>query len=79
MARPNRISLPGATYHVMVRGNNKQPIFFSNEDYSRFCNLMEDGIKQFDHSILAFCLMSNHVHLAIQVNETPLSKIYPNL
>ena len=79
MARSTRFFLPGATYHVMFRGNNKQHIFSSDEDCSRFCILTEDGIKQFGHSILAFCLMGNHVHLAIQVNDIPLSKICQNL
>lgn len=79
MARPNRFFLPGATYHVMFKGNNGQSIFSSDEDRSRFCFFIEDGIKKFDHSLLAFCFMSNHVHLVIQLNEISLSKICQNL
>lgn len=79
MARPNRFFVPGATYHVMLRGNNKQSIFASDEDCSRFCFFLQEGIKQFDHSVLAFCFMKNHVHLAIQLNRIPLSKICQNL
>ena len=79
MARPSRFFLPGATYHVMFRGNNGKFIFSSNEDRLRFCFFMEDGVKQFDHSILAFCFMSNHVHLVIQLKDISLSKICQNL
>ena len=79
MARPNRFFLSGATYHVMFRGNNGQSVFSSHADRLRFCFFMEDGIKQFDHSILAFCFMSNHVHLVIQLKDISLSKICQNL
>lgn len=79
MSRINRFFVAGATYHVILRGNHGQSIFSSEEDCSRFSFFMQEGIKQFEHSILAFCFMSNHVHLAIQVNEIPLSKICQNL
>lgn len=79
MARRPRHFLSGATYHVMLRGNNGQQIFSSNEERCRFCLLIQEGVERYGHSILAFCFMTNHVHLAIQVNEIPLSKICQNL
>jgi putative transposase len=79
MARRPRFHQSLAVYHVMMRGNNGQPIFFSDEDRCRFCLLMQEGVERFGHSIHAFCFMSNHIHLAIQVGEIPLSRIMQNL
>jgi hypothetical protein len=44
MSRKPRIHYPGAFYHVMLRGNGGQDIFFSNEDRSRFYLLLQEGI-----------------------------------
>ena len=79
MARKPRIHYPGALYHVTLRGNARQEIFFDDEDRCRFYLLLQEGIERFGHRVLAFCLMSNHVHLAIQVGEVPLSRIMQNL
>ena len=79
MARKSRIHIPGGLYHVMMRGNDGQTIFFDDPDRVCFESLIEDGIRRFGHRIHAYCWMDNHVHLAVQVSETPLSKIMQNL
>jgi putative transposase len=79
MARRPRFHLPFSTYHVMLRGNDGQSIFFSNEDRSRMCLLIQEGIERFNHSIHSFCFMNNHIHLAIQVNEASISRIIHHL
>ena len=71
MARKPRLLYPGALYHVILRGNNGQTIFFDNKDRTRFCLLLQEGIERFGHRIHAFCLMTNPVHLAIQMGEIP--------
>jgi REP element-mobilizing transposase RayT len=73
MARAPRIHFPGAVYHVMVRGNAQAPIFFKKADRQQFHLLLEEGVERFGCRIHAFCLMSNHVHLAIQVGKAPLA------
>jgi len=62
MAGKTRFHQQGALYHVMLRGNDGNPIFFSDEDKHHICFLMHDSIQKFDHSINAFCLMKNHIH-----------------
>ena len=79
MSRKLRIHFPGAFYHVILRGNAGQNIFFSKKDRSKFYLLLQEGIEKFGHRILAFCLMTNHVHLVIQVGEKPLSGIMQNV
>lgn len=79
MARKQRIHYSGALYHVILRGNAQQDIFFEDCDQYRICLLLHEGIEKFSYRIHAFCLMSNHIHLAIQVGEIPLSRIMQNL
>jgi REP-associated tyrosine transposase len=79
MPRVPRHHSPGATYHVICRGNHQQPIFDSEADYRYFCKLLGEGVERFDHKIVAYCLMTNHLHMAIRVGETELSPILHNL
>ena len=53
--------------------------FFSNNDRTKFYLLLQEGIKRFGHRIHAFCLMTNHIHLVIQIGDIPLSKIMQNV
>ena len=79
MARKPRIHYLSALYHVMLRGNGGEEIFFEDDDCRHFLKLVAGGVARFEHRIHAFCLMANHVHFAIQVGEVPLSKIMQNL
>ncbi len=55
-------------YHIYNRGINGTLIFRSQENKAYFLKLMN---KYLSHkvSILAFCLMDNHYHMAVQVIE----------
>ena len=78
MARKRRVHYPGAVYHVMLRGNEGQGIFFDDEDRFYFGELLLEGVARFEHRIHGFCLMGNHVHLVVQVGVIPLSRIIQN-
>lgn len=75
MPRKSRIYYPGAIYHVMVRGNRGENIFYTDQDRYYFYRLLKESTQRFNYLIHIFCLMSNHVHLVVQVNEFSLSKI----
>jgi REP element-mobilizing transposase RayT len=79
MARKPRIHYPGALYHVMLRGNGGGAIFFEEGDRFCFEALVAEGVARFGHRIHAYCWMHNHVHLAIEVADIPLSRIIQNL
>ena len=74
MARRHRLHVPGGLYHVILRGNDRQTIFFDANDRYRWESLLEEGVSRYSHRIHAYCWMTNHVHLAIQCNDVPLSK-----
>jgi Transposase IS200 like. len=63
----------------MLRGNGAQQIFFRDEDHEHFASLVAEGVARFSHRIHAYCWMDNHVHLAVQVAEVPLSRIMQNV
>lgn len=79
MARKPRIYEPCGYYHVIVRGNDRQQIFFDKEDREYYEGLVAEGVKRFRYKVHAYCLMSNHVHLLIQITDVSLSKIMQNI
>ena len=79
MPRKKRHHFNSALYHVMLRGNNDQAIFFDDINRCRLCLLVNEACCRFGCQVHAFCWMSNHIHLAIQVDNVPLSKIMHNI
>jgi putative transposase len=74
MARQWRIEYPGAIYHVLSRGNNRQKIFMTDDDRHCFFDLLETLSSRFHINIYAYVLMGNHYHLLLQTTEKNLSK-----
>jgi putative transposase len=68
-----RIQEPGAYYNVGVRGARQLPISFDDRDRRLFVRLFATTIRRFDWTCVAWCLMPNHVHFAIQISEINLS------
>lgn len=63
----------------MLRGNSGQDIFFDADDRTRFFLLLQQIVERYRCRVHAYCLMTNHLHLALQVGEVPLSRIMQNL
>ena len=59
----------GYVYHIYNQGNNRQSIFFNRENYCYFLKKLYDYILPYA-DILAWCLMPNHFHIMVLVNET---------
>jgi putative transposase len=75
MPRAARIVLPGLPHHVIQRGNNRQDVFFVEDDRRAYLELLAQQSAHHGLSILAYCLMSNHVHLVvIPREETSLAR-----
>lgn len=72
MGRSLRVSIPGGIYHVFQRGNNKEYIFADDEDKLRFMKLLLEHLDKEQFSLLGYVIMSNHYHLIIQLEETPM-------
>jgi REP element-mobilizing transposase RayT len=72
MARKLRVQFPGAIYHVMNRGDRREPIFDDDDDRRRFLQTLAEACEKTDWQIHAWCLMSNHFHLVV---ETPRANL----
>ena len=80
MARQARTIIPGQAMHVMVRGNNREILFFSDADRRLYLDWLREAAKQFGSAVHAFALMPNHVHLLITPqNSDSLAKTMQSL
>src|SRR5688572_12702224 len=69
MARPPRLELPGVPLHVMQRGNNRAPCFFSEIDRRFYLKCLADAALCRGCAVHAYVLMTNHVHLLVTPSE----------
>ena len=63
MSRIARAVALGFPHHVVQRGNNREKVFLNDEDKEKYLSLLKKYSGKWDSPILAYCLMSNHVHL----------------
>ena len=63
MARLPRIVVPGQPLHIVQRGNNRQAVFFADEDYRRYLDDLREAASANGCAVHAYVLMTNHVHL----------------
>jgi REP element-mobilizing transposase RayT len=65
--------VPGGLYHVGSRGNRRCEIY--TDDYERhvFLQLLDRVATRYRWTCEAYCLMSNHYHLVIQIEDGRLS------
>jgi len=75
MARKARIHYPGALYHIMVRGNNGENVINKEIHKNKYLDIITSYKEKIDFKLYAYCIMDNHAHLLIEVNDTPLSQI----
>jgi putative transposase len=65
MARLARVVIPGVAHHVTQRGNRRERVFFSDDDYRLYLRLISAAAKATGTEIWAYCLMPNHVHFIL--------------
>ena len=75
MARPLRITFPGAFYHITSRGNERKAVFKSKRDREKFLEYLESATQRYDAVIHAYCLMDNHYHLLLETPSGNLPQI----
>ena len=75
MPRRPRIEIGGGLYHVITRGDNRRKVFRSHNDYRRFITILELQKSKLPFHLYSYCLMPNHIHLLIEMQDDPVSRI----
>ncbi len=55
--------MAGCAHHITQRGNNRQDVFFVDDDRRVYLELLREQAVKYGLDILAYCLMGNHVHI----------------
>jgi putative transposase len=57
--------VPPISHHVTQRGNRRERVFFSDDDYALYRDLLAEQCRKQGVACWAYCLMPNHVHLVL--------------
>lgn len=73
MPRPCRVAYEGAIYHVTIRGNNDEVVFRDDQDRRTYLERVTRAGGRHAMGILAYVLMTNHVHLIVRTRQANIS------
>ena len=80
MARLPRLFIKDCPQHLIQRGNNRQAIFFADEDYTVYLDKLKDFSEKYQVKVHAYVLMTNHVHLLVSTeHEGAISKMMQSI
>ena len=63
MPRTARITIVDVPHHITQRGNNRQDVFFVDDDRRVYLSILKEQSEKYGLEILGWCLMTNHIHL----------------
>jgi putative transposase len=75
MARQKRVWIPNRFYHIVCRGNRRDPLFRNATDFQAFLHILQQLYEKHPYEMASYCFMTNHYHLQIRSQETSLSKL----
>ena len=75
MPRLARAVAVGYAHHITQRGNNRQDVFFVDDDRRLYLELLKEQADKYSLELAGYCLMSNHIHIvAIPHEQDSLAK-----
>ncbi|CAA7621813.1 conserved hypothetical protein [Magnetospirillum sp. LM-5] len=69
MSRLPRLVVPGLPHHVTQRGNGRARVFFCDDDYALYQDLLAESCRAAAVEVWAWVLMPNHVHLILTPSD----------
>jgi putative transposase len=75
MGRQKRIWVPNRFYHIVCRGNRRDPLFKETNDFLAFLHILHQLHEKIPFEIAAYCLMTNHFHLLLRSQHESISKV----
>ena len=79
MPRPLRAVEDGLVYHVINRGNNRQPVFRKTADFRAFLDTLAELKERKPFLLYGYCLLGNHFHLLMRPTGASISRIMQSL
>ena len=74
MVRRARVLVEGGVEHVYNRVASGEPVFADPEEAKRFVEVVREVKARDGWTVFAWCVMSNHYHLALRTSAVPLSR-----
>jgi len=72
MPRRPRVFVSGAVYHVYCRVARGEPVFSDAREAAALVGVIRGVAREHGLSVLAWCVMATHYHLAVRVGRIPL-------
>ena len=79
MPRAARKLSESGFYHVVLYANGRQSLFEDDADRRAFLGFLAESARRYDVRVLAWCLMSNHVHMLLEDSEGCLGETMRSL
>jgi REP element-mobilizing transposase RayT len=75
MPRLPRIQYQDAAYHVFSRGNRREPLFLTNDDYAAFESMLLEAARRSGVELFNWSQMPNHVHSHLETPEGNVAEL----
>ena len=75
MSRSARLHFPGGVFHIISRCLNREFLLHGAEERACYLLMLEKASRRTDARVLAWCVMSNHIHLVVRAGDEPLSQL----
>ncbi|WP_071316716.1 transposase [Anaerobacillus isosaccharinicus] len=75
MGRQKRIWHPPKFYHIVCRGNRRDPLFRDRYDFIEILHMLAKIYEKIPFQLVSYCFMTNHFHLQMRSQEQPISKV----
>ncbi len=75
MSGRKRVLIPDKFYHIVCRGNRRDPLFFDRNDFIEILYMLEKIYEKIPYQLISYCFMTNHFHLLLRSQEQPISKV----
>jgi hypothetical protein len=74
LTRPARVFVEGGIYHVYNRLGRGERVFAAEHEAEEFTRILKEVAERDDLTVMAWCLLSNHYHLAVRSGEVSLGR-----
>ena len=75
LVRKQRVWFPGAKFHITSRGIRKLPLFHDDQDRLMYLRFFHETMQVIPFTLHTYCLMSNHIHLQMELHRSSPGEI----